>query len=114
MNEWSFQLFNEKLGNKVEFGCLIGKQFSGKSEAAKILCDKQGFQKIDMNEISAEIKESKKSPEGDEFEGEITIGEIEAGVCKKIEAARASGSRCKFVFDSFMHEDDNAFMAFID
>jgi len=37
MNEWSFQLFNEKLGNKVEYGVLVGESLSGKTETAKCL-----------------------------------------------------------------------------
>jgi ABC-type oligopeptide transport system ATPase subunit len=37
MSEWDFSIFNEKLGNKIEFGVLIGKSLSGKSVVAKLL-----------------------------------------------------------------------------
>lgn len=37
MSEWSFQLFNEKLGNKTEFGLIVGKSLSGKTQTATLL-----------------------------------------------------------------------------
>ena len=37
MNEWNWQLFNEKLGNKVNFGVVTGEALSGKSTISKHL-----------------------------------------------------------------------------
>jgi len=37
MSEWSFQIFNEKLGNKCEYGVLVGKSLTGKSLVASFL-----------------------------------------------------------------------------
>lgn len=37
MNEWSYQLFDEKLGNKVDYVILIGKSLAGKTTVAKKL-----------------------------------------------------------------------------
>jgi len=34
MSEWNHQLFEEKLGSKVEFGIMVGKANSGKSTLA--------------------------------------------------------------------------------
>ena len=34
MSEWNHQLFEEKLGNKVEYGLMVGKSNSGKSTLA--------------------------------------------------------------------------------
>lgn len=34
MNEWDFNVFNEKLGNKTEFGVVVGRALSGKSTLA--------------------------------------------------------------------------------
>ena len=35
MSEWSKQLFEEKLGNKVEYSVIVGKSNSGKTTIAK-------------------------------------------------------------------------------
>lgn len=35
MNEWSYQLFDEKLGNKTQYGVMAGKSLSGKTTIAK-------------------------------------------------------------------------------
>ena len=113
MSEWSFQLFNEKLGNKVEFGVLVGKSLSGKSEAAKCLATNQGYKIIDMNAVSAACK-AKMGTEEEPFEGEVPIAQVEKQICANIEAARASGDRCKFVFDSYTHSNEEQFINFVD
>lgn len=48
MNEWSHQLFEEKLGNKTQFGIIVGKSLSGKSTIAKKLESNFGYKVIDM------------------------------------------------------------------
>jgi hypothetical protein len=37
MNEWSYKLFDEKLGNKVDYAILVGKSLSGKTTVSKKL-----------------------------------------------------------------------------
>lgn len=112
MNEWSYELFEEKLGNKVEYGIIVGESFSGKTETAKCLAANQGFTVIDMNKITEGVK-AKMGGDGDEpFEGEVPIQKIEEAVCETIMQARGSGQRAKFVFDGYTHKSDEEFIGF--
>lgn len=113
MNEWSFQLFNEKLGNKIEFGLLVGKSLSGKSVVAKLLCDTQGYAVIEMAKIS-EAARGRLGTEEEPFEGDVPIAEVEADICALINEAKNSGRRTKFVFDGYIHATEEAFLAFIE
>ena len=113
MNEWSFQLFNEKLGNKIEIGLVSGKPFSGKTKATEILSQNHGFKVIDMNKIEEEVKASLAGEEGEPFEGEVAIADIEKSICGTIENAKSEGGRSKFVFDGYKHETEDAFIKFV-
>jgi len=112
MSEWSFQLFNEKLGNKTEFGLLVGKSLSGKSIVAKLLAEKNGFTVIDMSKIS-DAARGRLGTEEEPFEGEVPIAEVEADIVTLINDAQSSGGRSKFVFDGYLHSSEEAFLAFI-
>lgn len=35
MSEWNFQMFDEQMGNKVQYGFIVGKSLSGKTTIAK-------------------------------------------------------------------------------
>lgn len=76
MSEWSFQIFNEKLGNKIEYGVLVGKSLTGKSLVASILANNQGYTVIDMNKISEDVKGTL-GTEDEPFEGDVPIAEVE-------------------------------------
>ena len=112
MNEWSFQLFNEKLGNKVEYGLIDGKSFSGKTQACEILKKNHGFEIFDMNKIEDEVKLSL-GTEDEPFEGDVPLAEIEKSIVATISKAREAGGRSKFVFDGFKHETEDSFVNFI-
>jgi hypothetical protein len=47
MGEWDFSLFNQKLGNKVSYGVVVGQVLSGKTTIAKNLAE-NGMVLIDM------------------------------------------------------------------
>jgi len=113
MNEWSFQIFNEKLGNKIEYGLLSGKPFSGKSTVAKLLADTQGYTVVDMEKIS-EAARARLGTEDEPFEGDVPIAEVEADVAALINAGQSSGKRVKFVFDGYLHTSEEAFLKFIE
>jgi dephospho-CoA kinase len=83
MSEWNFQLFNEKLGNKIEFGVLIGKSLSGKSVVAKLLQDTQSYTILDMKQIADGVKAGLGSEE-EPFEGEVPVADVEKAVTEKI------------------------------
>ena len=113
MSEWSFQIFNEKLGNKIEFGVLVGKSLTGKSLVASILAKNQGYTVIDMGKITETVRGALGSEE-EPFEGDVPIAEVEKQIVADINAAQNSGQRCKFVFDGYTHETEAAFLAFIE
>jgi len=79
MSEWSFQLFNEKLGNKVEYGILVGKEFAGKSLAGTILAETQGYTVIDMAKIADAVKATLGTEE-EPFEGDVPLADVEKSV----------------------------------
>ena len=113
MNEWSFQLFNEKLGNKIEFGLVSGKSMSGKTQACTILEQNHGFTAINMATLSEQVKATLGTEE-EPFEGEVPIADVEKAICKKINDAKNAGGRCKFVFDGFTHATEADFCKFIE
>lgn len=85
MNCWDFSVFQEKLGNKVEFGVLLGQSLSGKTTLAGFMTSNMDFTVIDMKAISEVVRESMKSEEGEPYEGDIPIESIEKEVSKLIE-----------------------------
>lgn len=52
MNEWSFQLFDEQMGNKVQYGFMLGKALTGKSTLCKVMESNHGYTAIDMKAIT--------------------------------------------------------------
>ena len=68
MNEWSYQLFDEKLGNKVDYSILVGKSLSGKTTVSKKLVEMYGATVIDMKQIEGKVK-AKMGTEDEPFEG---------------------------------------------
>lgn len=89
MNEWSFQIFDEKLGNKVEYGMLVGKSMSGKSQTASLLAQGHGYTVLDMNKISEQVK-AKLGTEEEPFEGDVPMPEVEKQICQTISEVRAN------------------------
>jgi len=39
MDSWDFDLFNEKMGNMVEYGIVVGRSLSGKTEICSQLVE---------------------------------------------------------------------------
>jgi len=81
MNQWSSQLFQEKLGNKVEYGLACGQPNSGIDELVKLMCDNQGYKILDMQKISESVKATLGSEE-EPFEGEVPVAEVEKNLEK--------------------------------
>jgi hypothetical protein len=96
MNEWSQENFDEAMGKKVIFGIIIGEKCTGKTTIAKHMGDKLEYTVINNDDIKVEIKKSKSTEDG-EFEGEITLDEIEAAIEAKIKA----NPKGRYVFDDY-------------
>ena len=109
MSEWSMQLFEEKLGNKVEFSVIVGKSNSGKTTVAKQLTSMFGSTILDMKVIADKCK-AKMGTEEEPFEGEVPIAKVEEEITNMIEGSKGTGA--KFLFDNYTHATDEEFLKF--
>lgn len=112
MDCWDFDLFNEKMGNMIEYGIVVGRSLSGKSEVCAQLAANYGFELIDMKAITEKIK-IKLTPEDGEFEGEVPLADVEKDVVATINASRGAQKRVKFLFDGYAQPDVDSFLEFI-
>jgi len=85
MTEWSYQLFEEKLGNQTQFGVIVGKSLSGKTTIAKKLESSLGYKILDMGAIQTAVQ-ARMTPEGEE-PAAVPIAEVEKEVASIIAAA---------------------------
>jgi len=111
MSEWNYQLFEEKLGNKVEFGLMVGKSNSGKSTLAKLLAKNQGYTVLDMKATTDKVKASLGTEE-EPFEGTVPIAAVEKNIIEQVKATKATAAKAKFVFDGFTHDSLDGFLGF--
>jgi len=111
MSEWNHQLFEEKLGNRVEFGLMVGKSNSGKTTLANLLASNQGYTVLDMKATTEKVKASKGTEE-EPFDGPVPIAEVEAAIIEKIKQTQDTAAKAKFVFDGFTHESLDGFLKF--
>jgi len=111
MNEWSYQLFDEKLGNSVQYGVVIGKSLTGKTTICKMMADQLGYKVIDYKTVGDKLK-AKLGTEEEPFEGEVPIKDIEKEIGNMINAEK--GKSAKFVFDAFPHKDFPEFQGVIE
>ena len=112
MSEWDFSIFKEKLGDKVEFGVIVGRSFSGKSTICDYLNKNFGWKTIDMKAIAEKIRPTL-GTEDEPFEGDVPLKNIEDDIKNLITETRKSGQRTKFVFDGYAHKTTKEFLAFI-
>jgi hypothetical protein len=101
MNEWSYQLFDEKLGNKTQFGIMCGKSLSGKTTIAKHLESSLGYKILDMKAIESSVQ-ARLTPEGEDAVA-VPIAEVEKEIVSIITAATSGAGKAKFIFDGFTH-----------
>ena len=83
MNKWDYDIFQEKLGNTVEYGVILGDWYTGKTTLSKAMAESFGYQVIDMKATSAQIKASL-GTEDEPFEGEVPLKDVEAAVVNHI------------------------------
>ena len=114
MSQWDYSIFEEKLGNKIEYGVLNGQTNAGKTTLATTMKNSLDFQVIDMKVLAEKIKASMVDEDGNPFEGEIPVETVEKEVVKIISASKGSAERKKFVFDGFLHKDAASIIQFLD
>jgi len=108
MSEWDFSIFSEKLGNKTDYGVILGRQLAGKSTLSKYMSEKLDYTLLDMKAIREEVKKSMGTEE-EPFEGDVPIEKTESAVSALI--AKTKG---KIIFDGFVHTDGLAFTKFLE
>lgn len=110
IKEWNFKEFEEKLNGRHQFGFIVGKSLSGKSTIAKFMSDKLGYNLIDMKAETDELRKAK-GTDGEPFEGEIPVHEVEQEINKQIAKAKPNS---KFVFDDYTHKTEDEFLAYVE
>ena len=51
MNTWDYGVFNEKLGNKTDYGIMMGRAHSGKTTLAKYMSESLDYTLVDMKAL---------------------------------------------------------------
>ena len=79
MNAWDYTVFNEKLGNKTDYGIVMGRAHAGKTTLAKYMVESLDFTLVDMKAIREDVKKSLGTEE-EPFEGDVPIAKTEDAV----------------------------------
>jgi len=92
MTEWSNEAWDNTISGKTQYGIIIGKSLSGKSEVAKAMGENQAFTVLDHKAIADQVK-ARLGSEEEPFEGEVPLAEIEKDICKQIMDGKNSTPR---------------------
>lgn len=111
MDQWDFDLFNEKMGNLIEYGIVVGRSLAGKTEICNQMGKCSGYQVIDMKAIADKLKASLGTEE-EPFEGEVPLADVEKEVARVLNSGQA-GVRSRYLFDGYTHDDADKFIEFI-
>jgi adenylate kinase family enzyme len=79
MSSWDYSVFNEKLGNKTDYGIIMGRAHAGKTTLAKYMVQSLDFTLVDMKAIREEVKKSLGTEE-EPFEGDVPIAKTEEAI----------------------------------
>ena len=107
MRDWSESSFNEHLGDKTEWGIVLGQSLSGKSLVAKCVADSTKGKVIDLAKIAEDIRPRLETEDGP-FEGRIPDAEVEKDVCAMMEADKNAGQKFTYLIDGQHHESVDA------
>lgn len=115
MSSWDYSVFEERLGNKVEYGIVIGQANTGKTTLSAVLKAQLDYQVIDMKAIADKIRAGMTNEEGEPVEAdtEVPIVEVEKAIMAMIGEGRSSTKRMKYIFDGWTHADVDKFNAFV-
>lgn len=113
MSHWDYSIFEEQLGNTVEYGAVVGNQHTGKTTVAKAMAEHFGYEIVDMKAISEKLKASMGTEE-EPFEGEVPAADVEEAVVKFIRERSSGGKKVRFIFDGFAQKGATAGNDFID
>jgi len=111
MREWDSEHFKQHMGQSIDWCFVVGKQFSGKSELAKLLAPMVRGKVISMA-AHGEAAKKKLGTEEEPFEGEVPAEKIEECVLEEVNGDRARGERWTYIFDGFTHKTATEFLNF--
>lgn len=83
MNEWDANTFQEHLGNKVAWGLMTGRSYSGKKTLAAALSNIINAKVVSMTELQQELKK-KMGTEEEPFEGEVPLKSVEQAILSMV------------------------------
>lgn len=101
-------MFNEKLGNKTDYGVIMGRTLAGKSTLAKYMAEKLDYTLIDMKAIKEEVKKSMGTEE-EPFEGEVPLDKVEQATCAIVSKAKG-----KLIFDGLIQTEGESQVKFLE
>lgn len=111
MRAWDESTFNDHLGNKTDWGLLMGQSLSGKSLVGKIVSDNTAGKIIDMVAIAEAIRPRLETEDGP-YEGRIPDAEVEKDVLALVEADKTAGEKFFYLIDGLHHETIEAAATF--
>lgn len=111
MRCWDESTFNEHLGNKTEWGVVIGQSLSGKSLVAKMVAESTNGKVIDLAKMAEDIRPRLETEDGP-FEGRVPDAEVEKDILAMIAADKNCGQKYFYLFDGQHHESVDAMATF--
>lgn len=112
MRGWDEATFTEHLGNKTEWGVVIGQSLSGKTLVAGMVAEVANGKVIDLVKTAEAIRPRLATEDG-EFEGRIPDAEVEKDVLAVIEADKSRGDKFLYLIDGQHHEKVEDHAAFL-
>ena len=113
MREWDESTFNEHLGNKTDWGIVIGQSLSGKSLVASIITESTNGKVIDLAKLAESIRPKLETEADGPFEGRIPDVHVEKEILNIVSANKESGEKFFYLIDGQHHETVEAQATFL-
>lgn len=107
MRAWDEGTFNEQLGEKNDWGIIMGQSLSGKTLVAGMVADVSNGKVIDLAKLAEDIRPRLETEDGP-FEGRIPDEEVEKDILAIMKADKANGEKFFYLFDGRHHETIDA------
>ena len=112
MRAWDEAIYEEHLGDKTDWGIVIGQSLSGKSLVAKMVADCTNGKVLDLAKIAEDIRPRLETEDGP-FEGDIPDAEVEKDVLAIVNADKTAGNKFFYIVDGQHHKSVDASATFL-
>lgn len=112
MKEWDNLTFEEHMGNRTYWGLLVGNKLQGVAGVKEELVKMLGLKCINMSAVEEDLKKSM-GTEDEPFEGEVPLAKVEQAICDMVCEDKAAGSKCTYLFDTWLHKSCADFLNFV-